>query len=273
MQAIEQNDSHCLVKFFTKARQNKAKTAKAGRPIFDQHEFVEIRLAGDKDSVVVAPAHEVTMTVRTSPADTGTKITYAQRFPEEYAAYKRQEEIAAVGTPIEELTALNVAERAELKAVNIITVEALAGLGTTKGLGMNGDRWVDLAKAYLKRAESGKTDAELVEKMKSMEQANATLQDQIKQLMAKLEGGPAPAATAPAAPGAPELAEQPDPDDGAGASDDPVDEVDEAGPFFGYNAQALRDYIKGQTGDGVKGRPSLNTLLSMAKEVLAESTK
>jgi len=247
--AEAKDDNHVIVEFYTKARENKRKSAAEGRPVFDNVEMVKIRFSGDKLREHHAPAHEVWSTVRQGMGDKGQQVTYAQRFPREYEAYKRQEEIAPSGTPIEELPNLTAAQRAELKSVNILTVEALAGLPSGKPLGMQGDTMIDLAKTYLARAKDGAKDTELVNRLRNQDTEIADLKAQVAALLRKQEKGGKAA------------------DDGAG--DGNGDEVSEPGPFFGYDSRMLRDYIKAQTGEPPKGNPKLSTLLEMAKEVAA----
>src|SRR5574338_31676 len=82
-------------RFFMDAIQNMAKSQAEGRPIFDEKEMVEIHIPGDKLYSHVTQVHEVWRHIGGQP------VTYAQRWPNEYAAFKRGEERAASGTPLE----------------------------------------------------------------------------------------------------------------------------------------------------------------------------
>jgi hypothetical protein len=77
--------------------------------------------------------------------------TYAERFPDHYAAFKRGSESQHPGTPLSEVPFLSVAQKAEMNAMKIYTVEQLAGMADRdigkKGMGFRG--YVDAAKAYL----------------------------------------------------------------------------------------------------------------------------
>ena len=59
--ALDKNDPLVIPVFRTlKPEQNKAKSAAAGRPIYDEGmEVVEVRFAGDRNKVSVFPAHVI----------------------------------------------------------------------------------------------------------------------------------------------------------------------------------------------------------------------
>ena len=115
---------HLHIEFRTVAVENRAKSLKEGRPIFDQQEQAVIRFAGDTKKELVAPAHEKCMR---DPAS-GLWVSYAQAYQRHYEAFKSGEAAIGEGTPVEELPFLDAARRAELKALHIHTAEALAGL-------------------------------------------------------------------------------------------------------------------------------------------------
>jgi hypothetical protein len=134
-------------------QKNEAKSKDAGRPIFDDMEVVEVRFAGDRNKVSVFPAHSISGEAQDEKGDT-RKITYAERWPEQYKRFKAKEQQIAEGTPVDELPFLTQAKRSELKALSIYTAEALAALDgqPLKNLGQGGRELKNQAVAYLERA-------------------------------------------------------------------------------------------------------------------------
>ena len=53
-------------------------------------------------------------------------VTYAERFSKQYQQFKAQQQQTKAGTPLDYLTFLTEGKRAELRALNIYTAEALA---------------------------------------------------------------------------------------------------------------------------------------------------
>ncbi|MEL6758227.1 MAG: hypothetical protein AAFP81_17480 [Pseudomonadota bacterium] len=248
---MAENHDHLFIQFYVKPVENKVKSADAGRPIFDEKEMIKIRIAGDKGTELHAPVNEASVYVAQGPGQKGRRLTYVEQFPEQYEAFKAGREQAVSGTPIEEATFLTVSQRAELKALNIYTVEALAGMEAADKLGMSGSTMVEHARAYLDRAKGASSDGELIHKNKALELRLTEMQEQIAQLMKGGHVEPA-AQTAVDGEAEPEATAE--------------DEVTEDGPFYGYNSKALRAFIKDKTGKAPLGNPKLSTLLTMAKE-------
>lgn len=240
-------NEHLYVEFFSDTKKNARESALQGRPIFKDVEMVKIRIAGDKGTVHVAPAHEKAYSIREGVMGVTHRLSYAEFFPEEYAAFKAGLSQAVSGTPIEEAPFLTMANRAELKGVNVFTIEALAGLEKLDKLGMNGTTWRDQARAYLKRAEGSAIDGKVLADNEALKRQLEIMQEQLRQLAAQ-KG---------------EAVEEP--------SEASAEVVDKPGPFFGYTAKMLREFIKEKTDAPVKGNPKLATLLSMAEEALSVS--
>lgn len=175
---MSDNESSQVYAFFrSHSTANEAKSKKAGRPIFDDVEVCEIRLAGNKLTVGVFPAHE-TCDWHTDPK-TGyrERQTYAQKYNEQYMAFKKGAAQIASGTPLEELTFLSQGKRLELKALNVHTAEALASLdgGPLKMLGMNGRELKDQAQIYLDNAAKTVTLESLSDEIKRLKEENEKL--------------------------------------------------------------------------------------------------
>ena len=240
------NDALLVPVFKTIAVPNEARSREAGRPIFDDMEVVEIRFGGDRNKISVFPAHAETGLTDGSDGYT-TKITYAQRFPEQYRAFKQQAAQVSSGTPVEELPFLTQAKRSELKALNIHTAETLAELDGTalKTLGIGGRDLKNQAVAYLQSASgSAETD--------KLRRENEALRAQL-QAFNKV---PTEAETEV-------QGEEP-------ATDEPeqkAEEPDEDGDHYdALTSDELKDKIEDLTGSRPRGNPSKKTLIATLKE-------
>lgn len=224
--------------FKTVAIQNMAKSREAARPIYDDVEMVEIRLAADPLYKPAYPAHSFWRNIN------GIPHTYAMRWPEQYKRFKDGGVQAVSGTPLEELPFLTAAKRSELKALSIYTAETLAAIDgqNMKRLGIGGRELSAQAKAYLDNASGSadftrlaKDNAELREEMQRM-------QEELRRLQV---GAPVIESAAP------------EPDAPTGYEDWTVDE--------------LKAFIADRTGKRPVGNPSRETLVRMASEMMAEA--
>lgn len=138
------------VEFFMKPVELPAQSKAAGRPIFEDQEFVRIAFPGDNKREHVAPAHEMHFV-----SHHRRQMTYAERFAASYKAFKDANGEYVAGTPLNQLPFLTEARRAEFRGAGIKTAEQLAGLSdvTIKKLGMGVREFVTQAQAFLKAAE------------------------------------------------------------------------------------------------------------------------
>lgn len=100
---------------------------------FVEREFIRIAIPGDKHTVI----------------DTTVSPEYAKRFAAEYSAFKRHTEAGMPeGLPLEDWGHLNQYQIAELKVMNILTVDQLANLsdGQCQRIGMGGLQLRDQAR-------------------------------------------------------------------------------------------------------------------------------
>lgn len=214
--------------FKTLSIRNEAKSKEAGRPIFDEMEVVEVRLAGNNLVRPVFPAHDV-WTKRQNEYGDWQDVTYAERWSEQYKKFKEGRTQTVSGTPLDELPFLTAAKRSELKALSIYTAEALAELdgNQLKTLGQGGRELKTQAQAYLDNA----TGSAKVVQM-------ATEIAELKAMVAALSG------------------------DKAAPTTNPV----EASPFNDMPDDELKQYLKDVTGQTPRGNPSHETLVRMAME-------
>lgn len=177
------NDKLIVPVFKNLAIKNEGKTRDAGRPIFDDVEVVEVRIAGNRTNVGVYPAHAFARWITDPTTGDQSQQTYAQRWPEQYKRFKEHRQQIAAGTPVDELPFLTAGKRAELKALSIYTAEALAGLDgqELKNLGQGGRDLKNQAIAYLENAAGS---ADVVRMASEIEELKA-------QLAAALQGQPA----------------------------------------------------------------------------------
>jgi hypothetical protein len=166
-------DNHLVVTFSMEEFKNELKTREAGRAIYEDREMVHIRIPGDKQLTIDAPANSY------CTMGDGTKTTYSDRFPEDYDRWKQGQGAALTGTALKHAPFLSKAEVSNLAASNVFTIEQLAEMGGAplRSLGQSGRKWQQQALAYLKAA-TGTRDvtAEAAER--------AALMDRIAQLEA-----------------------------------------------------------------------------------------
>ena len=173
---MAQTDALVIPKFFIHTAENKAKSKTAGRPIFDDVEAVEVRFAGNRQTVSVFPAHAVCGEMQDEDGDS-SPMTYAQRWPEQYKRFKAKAQQIAAGTPVDELPFLTQARRSELKALSIYTAEALAALDgqELKNIGQGGRDLKNQAQAYLDTAAGTADVTGMASKIEELERMVAEL--------------------------------------------------------------------------------------------------
>jgi hypothetical protein len=229
--------SHLHVEFFMDAVQDQAESAKQGRPIYKDVEMVRIRIAGDKYSVFVAPASDPS-SVR--DPNTNYRLTYAQLHSGPYEAFKKGVAYAGTGTPLAELPFLTESQRKELRALNIHTAEALAGLDgqMLSKIGMFGRQMKTQAEEYLKKAQNAAGVSQLARE-------NEELKERLARLEAMMTGGKAPAISGPV-PGEPA--------------------VNTDSPFADWQPEAIRTWLKENRGPTPGPNTSFAKLLKIADE-------
>lgn len=217
-----------IVRFYAKPKLNKVKSAEVGRPIYDEVETVEVIVAGDKHFRPHFPAHEPTVTFDTTTQQEDRR-TWAERYPEEYKAYKLQGHQSITGTPLEAWPILGRAQVAELKALDIFTVEQIADMNDRNRhvLGASARQLIAKAQAYIAQARDTATPQRLAAE-------NEELRAEIERLKAQ----PAPAVQ---------------------HEDEPASDLD------ALDDAELKAFVKDRTGEAPRGNPSRDTLLRQAK--------
>ena len=140
------DDNGLFVEFFKKPIEMKAESAKEGRPIFKDIDYIRIRPVGQNQTVV---ERKVRLTDSNSePAD-------PIRFPRQWQAFQNQEAQAEEGTPINEWPPITKSKALELKAINIHTVEAMASVSDTNLTWMGAREMREKAQTWLESAKQG----------------------------------------------------------------------------------------------------------------------
>jgi hypothetical protein len=226
-------------RFFVQPVQNQAESAKENRPIFESKRFVELKHPGDRSWSFIEEIDEAGMGLTRRNTVEGPKgEDYAERFPREWASFKKGEERAAIGTPIEEWSGLSRSRAAELKAMNIFTVEEFADVqdGQLGKLGMGTRTEREKARAYLAQASGGAD-------VSAMAAQIAQLTEMVERLSK------------------PTIDHDEERSGQYAVTEKPLEECSDA---------ELKAYIKEKTGKGVPGQPSRESLLAKAAE-LAEA--
>lgn len=182
MDAQANPDATLAVEFFLDAIENGAKSREANRPIFDDVEMVRIRFPGDGKRELVAPAHEMHYV-----SHAREQMTYAERFRGSYEAFKDGVADFMSGTPLSAVAFLTPSQRSEMKALNILTVEQLAGLPDRdiRRVGMHARDLVEKAKDYL---SSSKDSTEIAELRRQLAELQAGQQSQAEPAADPFEG-------------------------------------------------------------------------------------
>lgn len=164
--AYHGTDDNLLVTFEMEAMQDEEKTAAEGRPIFFDVPFITIRIAGDKTSVVKRPV----------------KAEDKERFAKHWERFQRQDQTAMEGTPIEQWPLITKAQALELKAMNIMSVEMLAGVSDANLKWPQARDMRDKAAKWLENAKEGAAASQWAKKEKEMQSEIDTLRGELEEL-------------------------------------------------------------------------------------------
>jgi hypothetical protein len=231
------------VTFAGHSQLNVGETERKGRPIFDDIEICEIRFPGDLKCQAVFPAHEAEPN---ATREAGHVVTYAEHYNEQYRKFKAGLQQTVSGTPLSEAPFLTEGKRRELRALNVHTVEQLAGLdgANLKTLGMGGREWKNQAAAFLAAAAGTADVTGMAAKIAKLEES----------LAIALANNRAPAEPAPSSPAG---------NDGEAADKSIEDCTDEE----------LREFIKKESGKAAPHNAGRAALLARATELATADEK
>lgn len=165
---------HTLPRFYLRPVEQAHKTATEGRPIFEDVEFVEIIIPGNRGAV----------------HDTMVRAEHRERWPREYAAFKAGQALPVEGTPLEEWPAVTRSQVEELRHFNIRTVEQLAALSDdalNRVVPMGGFSLREKAQRFLEHAASLAPMEALAAKHEADAAKLAAMEEQIRQLTEQLK--------------------------------------------------------------------------------------
>lgn len=138
------DDAGLYVEFSIEAVQNEHKSTEAGRPIFEDKEYITIRIAGDNKTVRRRPV---------SLKWKGDVPPDSERWPRQWQAFKNQQTQTVEGTPLTEWGMITKSDAMSMKALNIHTVEQLAELGENNMQWMGARMMRDKAKAWIAQSQ------------------------------------------------------------------------------------------------------------------------
>jgi hypothetical protein len=165
-------DNKLYVVFAMHAVQNGFRTEQEGRPIYDDVPHVRIHVPGDKTSVVERPVIEEDK----------------MRFPVQWEKFQKNMSQAPEGTPLEQWPLLTIGQVFEFKALNIFTVEQLAGIADTQAQRfMGGHEMRRKAVAFLASAKNTAEAQRLATANAELEQRLDAKDEIIRQMGARLE--------------------------------------------------------------------------------------
>lgn len=184
-------DENLVVTFKYQPMENATASLKEGRPIFEDVEICEIRAPGMKD-VKVFPAHFFSHWIIDPFTGGQRQVTYSERFRHQYRQFTEHAAQTKTGTPLEYAKFLTDARRAELRAMNVYTIEALAALegAELKNIGMGGREFKNQAIAYLEETRSGAGSKQLEVELEMLRARNVILEEDVatlRSLKAKAE--------------------------------------------------------------------------------------
>lgn len=162
-----------IVEFFRDAVQNNFKSGQAGRPIYDEKDFIRISTPGDTRTVVVELVTDL----------------HKRQYPKSWQAYSDGLDEVLEGTPIAQWTQASLSQAKELAHFNVRTVEQLAAVsdGNLQHMGPGFQALRARAQQYLKSAgddakstEVARENDELREQIKLLKEQNEAMKAQLK---------------------------------------------------------------------------------------------
>jgi hypothetical protein len=174
-------DDAVVAEFCSHTVKNEAKSAKEGRPIFDDMEACKVRKAGSRDWTMY-PATAISHYREEPESGEQVPVTYAERFSRQYRQFKEHDTQTKAGTPLSAAPFLTEARRAELRALNIYTVEALAAVDgqELKNLGTGGRDLKNKAIEYIDASSSNAPNTMMLQELEALKARNAVLEEDAK---------------------------------------------------------------------------------------------
>lgn len=222
------HDDKLVVVFKNHAVKNDGKSKEAGRPIYDDMEICEVRSPGSRN-VYAFPATAISHTSGDGMFGTEeVKVSYAERFAKQYQQFKAQQAQTVSGTPLNFAPFLTPGRCAELRALNIYTVEQLAAIDgiELKNIGGGGRELKNHALDYIDQSKANAPNLAALAELEQLKARNEVLEEDMRRLKAL-------------------------------SPDHQYEDMTD---------QQLREYIQAHTGGAPKGDIPRKTLIRMARE-------
>lgn len=165
-----EDDRMLIPEFFVGKKLMGFLSEKAGRPVYEDREFVRIMIKGQDKQIHVEEVKE----------------SHKQRFPIAYHAFLQKKPVPVVGTPIEMMPGVGPSMAHHLKGLNLRAIEDLASVtdeNTLQRIGMGARDLVRQAKAWIEKS-TGQAIA-LAEEKSRLERENEELRKQLAEKPAK----------------------------------------------------------------------------------------
>jgi hypothetical protein len=236
--ALKDPDDSVIAIFKDFAMKNDGKSAVAGRPVFDDLEMVELHYPGSKNW----SAHPATAFSHwgVDPlSGEQVKVTYAERFKRQYQQFKSHSTQTKAGTPLTYAPFLTEGRRAELRAQNIYTLEALASIDgqNLKNLGPGGREMKNAAMEFIEDSQRGAVNSQMQAEIEALRAKNQIMEEDLAIL--KKQAGKKPA---------------------------PQPAVLESDEFADMTLDQLRAFVTAHTGQAPLGSLNRKNLLRLARE-------
>lgn len=170
----QQQADNVRPRFYVRPVQNGRKSADEGRPVFDDQEYVEIHVPGDRNTTIDTPVRE----------------EHRRRWPQHYAHFKSGREAPSEGWALIEWPGITRSLAEELAFFKVKTVEDIAGLSDdqlSKCLPMGGFPLREAAKRALELAKGAAPAEKLAAENAAKDAKIAGLEETVKDLAARLD--------------------------------------------------------------------------------------
>lgn len=167
------SDAGLYVEFHMQAVENKQRSIEEGRPIFEDKEYITIFMPGDNKTKRVRPVK--------LDWDAGTPPD-PERWPRQWQAFKNQQQQVMEGTPLEEWGMITKSDALSMKAINIHTVEQLAGLQENHLTWLGARQMRDKASSWIEQSKGNAGISQLQAKYDALLNDFIALQNQVKSM-------------------------------------------------------------------------------------------
>ncbi len=155
--AWKDSDQQVIPQFYKDSKYMPFQSEQEGRPVFKPMDMVKIMQAGEVDNLKIE-----------------VDETHKQRWPQQWAAYQSGQEQMIAGIPLIELFPANPEVIAQLKTVNVHTIEGLLAVADSAQHAVPFlTEWKNRAKAYIERTSKASRIHDMEQRFAAKEQAMA----------------------------------------------------------------------------------------------------